>query len=106
MITALKEIFLTAVLKSDSSNGVFGFSQSTLSDTVMEGSNISLLIERSNGAFGSVLVNWDVRQVNSGLEGAIATEDFVPSSGVVNFEPGDVQKVILVVLLAQSDCCD
>ena len=92
------------MLKSDSSDGVFGFSQSTLSSTVMEGSNVTLLVDRSVGTFGSVMVYWEVRQTINGLEGAIAITDFLPSSGVVNFSPGETQKVILVlVLLSWSD---
>lgn len=78
--------------KSDSSNGVFGFSSQSLSSTQVEGGNISLPIDRSIGTFGSVMVYWEVHTIINGLEGAIASEDFLPSSGVVTFAPGETQK--------------
>ena len=82
------------VLKSDSSNGVFGFTQATLFTTTVEGSGVSLLIDRSIGLFSSVDVAWEVRSLNGTIEGPIASDDFSPSSGVVTFDPNESIKVL------------
>lgn len=70
------------VLKSDASNGVYGFNLSSVSITTIEGMELSLLVTRSEGLFGSVTVYWDARQL---VDGIIASADFDPASGQITF---------------------
>ena len=96
MICVITSIMLSlslAVLKSDSSNGVFGFTEATLFSTTSEGNGVSLLIDRTIGMFSSVDVAWEVRSLSGTIEGPIATDDFSPSSGVLTFDPNEAVKV-------------
>lgn len=73
------------VLKSDFSNGVFGFQPSIVTMTTNEGAELSLLITRTGGAFEGVSVSWEARQ-----NGELADLDFAPSSGRVEFVEGQL----------------
>ena len=68
------------ILKSDSSNGVFGFDPSSVTMTTSEGARLSFLITRSEGTFGGVSVYWEIRQ-----SGVTASLDFAPYEGQVDF---------------------
>ncbi len=68
------------VLKSDFSNGVFGFEPSIVALTTNEGAELSLLITRTGGAFEGVSISWEARQ-----NGELANLDFDPSYGRVEF---------------------
>lgn len=81
------------VLKSDSSNGVFRISPASLYFSTTEGENIMVVITRSVGTFGSVVVSFEVRLVDGGSLGEIAVDDFQPSSGAVTFAQGETTKV-------------
>lgn len=85
--------FFQTVLKSDSSNGVFGFAESSLTVTATEGTSIPFTIDRSIASFGAVTLSWEIRHVVNNFVSGIATENFNPSSGAVNFSPGEVQRV-------------
>lgn len=81
------------VLKSDSSNGVFGFDPSSVAMTTTEGMGLSLLVTRSEGLFGSVTVYWDVRQEVGGVT-ELANMDFDPASDQIIFLEGQREERI------------
>ena len=87
------------VLKSDGSNGVFGFDDASSSAIATEPGAVSLQVNREMGLFGAVLVAWEVYQVNNGVTSSLpATEDFDPVAGVVVFEEGEMQQELRLVL--------
>lgn len=88
-------------MKSDSSNGVFALSSTSLEFSAVEGDNITVAIDRSVGTFGSVVVNLEVRLVSGGVLGDEATDDFYPSSAAVTFAPGQTIGVSCVLELSQ-----
>jgi hypothetical protein len=67
--------------------GKVGFSRQSQSVVTKEGSNVSLLVQRSNPAAGRVIVLWRII-------GGNASHDFVPFSGHVTFS--QVKKKFLV----------
>lgn len=73
------------VLKSDMSNGVFGFDPSVVTIATTEGQMLSLPITRSGGAFEGVSVFWEITQ-----DGELANMDFDPPFGSVNFTEGQL----------------
>lgn len=79
------------VLKSDSSNGVFGFSTSSLLPmTTVEGSSVTVTIIRTRGTFSSVTVSWEVRNT---ADESLATADFFSATGDVTFDEDDIEQV-------------
>lgn len=92
-VDASQDTAIITVLKSDSSNGVFGFASGSLAGTIGEPGSISLTINRSNGMFGDVTVNWEVRETSSGM---IATQDFNPAAGSVEFEENESLQTFIV----------
>ena len=88
-------------MKSDSSNGVFALSSTSLDFFAVEGENITVTIDRSVGTFGSVVVSLEVRLVNGGILGDEAADDFYPSSAAVTFAPGQTNGVSCVLELSQ-----
>ena len=79
------------VLKSDSSNGVFGFSTSSLLPmTTVEGSSVTVTIIRTRGTFSSVTVSWEVRNT---ADGSLASDDFLSATGDVTFDEDDIEQV-------------
>ena len=81
------------VLKSDSSNGVFGFDPSSVAINTTEGMGLSLLVTRSEGLFSSVTVYWDIRQEVGGVT-ELANMDFAPASGQIIFLEGQREERI------------
>ena len=78
------------VLKSDSSNGVFGFDFVPLAISIDEKFGIvTLSVNRSEGNFGSVTVTWEVRSEVSKMA---AMQDFDPVTGQVAFEEEELQQ--------------
>ena len=87
------------VLKSDGSNGVFGFDVDSRVASATEPGFVLLQVNRERGLFGSVLVAWEVYQVIDGVVSTLpAIEDFDPSAGILEFEEGDVQQDLRLVL--------
>ncbi len=82
------------VLKSDSSNGVFGFDPSAVAVTTSEGTRLSLLITRTGGSFEGVYISWEARQ-----NGELASLDFEPSSGRVQFSEGQLTGILNVTVI-------
>lgn len=89
------------VLKSDSSNGVFGFDSTPLAASIDEQVGmVTLSVNRSEGNFGSVSVSWEVRHV---IGETVATQDFDPASGRVVFEEGEMQQTFTIVPLNEME---
>lgn len=88
------------VLKSDSSNGVFGFDPSSVSMTTTEGMGLSLLVTRSEGLFSTVTVYWSVQQEMGGVPNTeLASMDFDPAFGQIVFLEGeDAGRINLTVV--------
>ncbi len=82
------------VLKSDSSNGVFGIS-SPLTFPVLEEATglLSVSVNRSAGTFGNVTVVWEVREV---VSMAVARGDFTSPTGSVTFPDGVTEQRVLL----------
>jgi G-protein coupled receptor 98 len=76
-----------AVLKSDSSNGVFSLS-GVAPVPVDEGRNITVMVSRAVSTYGIVSVQWEVRTASSGL---LASDDFDPATGSAVFYDGDTE---------------
>ena len=86
--------FDVSVLKSDSSNGVFALSPASLNFSTIEGENITVVMDRDVGTFGSVVVKLEVRHFfNGDILGEVAVDDFYPSSGEVTFTDGQTVEV-------------
>ena len=95
---ALSSAQLT-VLKSDSSNGVFGFDITSRTASASEPGTVSLLVNRERGLFGSVLVAWEVYQLNNGVVSTLpAMEDFDPVASILEFEEGEMQSELRVMI--------
>ena len=79
--------YFLIVLKSDFSNGVFGY---LLTDSVtsIEGSVIHLTVTRDKGMHSNVRLSWEVTQ-----EGKLASEDFEYSFGEILFKANETEKV-------------
>ena len=76
-------IIICLVLKSDRANGEFAFSAASLMPrTSVEGDILTFEIERRGGAFGSVLVTWEVQSTMSNND---TVSDFNPSSSEAVF---------------------
>ena len=87
------------VLKSDGSNGVFGFDVDSRSASASEPGTVSLQVNREEGLFGSVLVAWEVYQVVDGIVSSLpASEDFDPSAGILEFDDGEMQQELRLVV--------
>ena len=87
------------VLKSDGNNGVFGFDEGSSSAIATEPGTASLLVNREAGLLGSVLVAWEIYQINNGvISSTPAVEDFDPAAGVIMFEEGEMQQELRLVL--------
>lgn len=87
------------VLKSDSSNGVFGFSAEALSATIAEPGSTTLAVSRAQGDFGRVTVAWEVRAASTGM---LAQQDFNPAMGSVEFGEGQRLQNFLVTALDED----
>lgn len=84
------------VLKSDSSNGIFGFVANSFASVISEPGMVSLSVNRLVGNFDSVVVTWEVREESTGM---VAMQDFSPASGSILFEDGqDLQSLVVMVL--------
>ena len=86
-------IIYPPVLKSDNANGLFGFRGACDPETAeSEDVVFRCPIERQRGDTGTVLLTWKIVQVapSSGL----AVDDFVNTTGVMVFEPGEREKVL------------
>lgn len=85
--------YLLIVLKSDAANGVFGFDSSSLSNTITETGSVSLTVQRQQGDYGSVTLHWEIQNVATD---SLASDDFDPASGELEFVEGDRQEVLSV----------
>ncbi|XP_054629148.1 adhesion G-protein coupled receptor V1 isoform X2 [Dunckerocampus dactyliophorus] len=90
------------VMKSDNANGLFGFTGRCIPDTTEEGSTVSCVIERLRGSLDHVYVNYSVTQVSKLDSETPADQDFVNSTGVVLFKPGQRSEVLNLLLLDDS----
>lgn len=79
---------LFLVLKSDDSNGVFSLGLSPLSST--EGSVIGVTVVRSTSTIGVVVVTWSITDT---VDGSLASDDFVDTTGNVTFNDGITEQV-------------
>ena len=77
-----------AVLKSDYSNGLFGFS-SILPISSEEGNNVTILVTRGRGLSSEVTVSWAVSMVG----GESAANDLKPTSGDITFTENQTEEV-------------
>ena len=87
------------LLKSDSSNGLFGFASDSFSNVIDEPGMVILSVNRSRGNSDSVAVTWEVREAATG---AIATQDFQPATGRIDFEDGDASQTFVVRALDET----
>lgn len=72
---------------------MFGFDSSSLSNTITEAGSISLIVQRFQGDYGSVTLHWEIQDV---AIDSLASDDFNPAFGVLEFAEGDRQKVLSV----------
>lgn len=86
------------ILKSDSSNGIFGFADTGVS-IIGEPGNTTLSLNRSEGDSGSVTVAWEVRDASTGV---LAQQDFSPARGVVDFAEGERLQTFQVTALDED----
>lgn len=77
------------VLKSDNANGLFGL-KSISPIVVTESTNVTVIIERSKGRFGSATVFWSVFKISTSV---LASDDFIMASGSVDFAESENEKV-------------
>ncbi len=87
------------VLKSDSSNGMFGFDEDVTSSVIGEPGAIVLSVNRSEGTFDDVIVSWEVRVQATDM---IASEDFSPALGSVVFRDGETTQMFNVSSLDEN----
>lgn len=78
------------VLKSDFSNGVFGFRGPEFSLSAAERSPPELVIDRQEGLYGHVTVTWEIVNTNTST---LATADFDQATGSLVFAPTESEKV-------------
>lgn len=95
-VDASQDTAIITVLKSDSSNGVFGFTSNSLANTIGEPGNITVAVNRSEGMFGDVTVTWEVRDMSSGM---VASQDFSPATGRIEFQENDNLQTFLITTL-------
>ena len=82
------------VLKSDYSNGVFGFAPVDIAPVSEENITVPILVSRERGVYSSVTVSWEVT-----LDGILADNDFVYSTGNITIEANETQKVYMCVCI-------
>ncbi|XP_077417871.1 adhesion G-protein coupled receptor V1 isoform X3 [Vanacampus margaritifer] len=87
------------VMKSDNSNGLFGFTGDCIPDTTEEGSTVSCVIERMRGSLDNVYVNYSVTQMNHVDNEIPAREDFLNATGAVLFMTGQRSEVLNLLVL-------
>ena len=71
---------------NDNAAGIFGFAPNSRAAVISEGSTLSLLVERSVGQIGEVVVYWnisDLTDMGSGADGL--ANDFESISGSISF---------------------
>lgn len=71
---------------NDNAAGIFGFAPNSRAAVISEGSTLSLLVERSVGQIGDVMVYWgitDLTDMGSGPDGL--ANDFEAISGSISF---------------------
>ncbi|OWF54008.1 G-protein coupled receptor 98 [Mizuhopecten yessoensis] len=82
------------VLKSDNANGQFGFNQSCVpAVAAYENATVLCSVDRNKGSDGTVNVTWTVFQLLQGGNQTEAVNDFMASTGVLTFYPGEKSKV-------------
>ncbi len=99
-LNGLQDVAEITLLKSDSSNGIFGFASNSFSSVIDEPGMATLSVNRSRGTFDSVSVGWEVREAISGV---VATQDFNPATGQVDFEDGDIQQTFMIQALDETE---
>lgn len=72
---------------------MFGFDSSSLSNTITEAGSVSLTVQRFQGDHGSVILHWEIQDV---AIDSLASDDFNPAFGVLEFAERDRQKVLSV----------
>ena len=97
-VSSSQDTAIITILKSDSSNGIFGFTSNSLS-SISEPGNTTLTVNRSEGMFGEVMVNWEVRDTSTGT---VATQDFDPATGFVSFGEGEALQTFVVAALDET----
>lgn len=95
-VEASQDTAIITVLKSDSSNGIFGFVSDSLASTIGEPGSITLAVNRSEGQFGNVTVTWEVQDTSSGM---VATQDFSPATGYIEFQENDNLQTFVITAL-------
>lgn len=99
-LSGIQDTAIITVLKSDFSNGIFGFTSDSGASVIDEPGVVTLSVNRSAGSFDGVTLTWEVREVASGL---VATRDFSPASGVVVFEDGETLQTFVVAASDEDD---
>ena len=92
-VSGIQDTATITVLKSDSSNGMFGFSTDSFRNSVGEPGNVTLSVNRSRGVFDEVTVTWEIRDA---ITDQIAFQDFRPATGSIVFQDGQTQQVFTV----------
>lgn len=85
-LNTAQDTSVITLLKSDASNGIFGFASDSATSIIDEPGMATLAVNRSSGTFDRVTVAWEVREAASGV---VATPDFSPVSGRIVFEDGE-----------------
>ena len=89
---------LVTVLKSDSSNGVFGFDSQSLTSTISEPGSLSLLVNRRGGTFSTVFIYWEVHQIVNGvISSSPASSDFDEATGRLEFAENVTQEMLILM---------
>ena len=82
---------------NDNAAGIFGFAPNSRAAVISEGSNLTLLVERSVGQIGDVMVYWsitDLTDMGSGPDSL--ANDFEAVSGSISFT--DVSNALIIGL--------
>ena len=98
-VSASQDSAIVTVLKSDSSNGIFGFTSDSSANVIDEPGSIVLSVNRSEGTFDDVSVTWEVREA---MTGTAATQDFAPATGRVEFVDGQDLASFVVMALDET----
>ena len=98
-LSGSQDTAIITLLKSDSSNGVFGFDPDSIASVIDEPGMVTLSVNRSRGNFDGVTVTWEVREA---VRGVVAIEDFDPATGYITFEDGEIQQSFTVTALDET----
>lgn len=98
-LNVLQTMAEITLLKSDFSNGLFGFASNSFFNELGEPGMVTLSVNRTLGRFDSAVVAWEVREA---ISGEIATQDFTPTTGLLQFEDGETLQMFTVRSLDET----